>query len=142
MGTTLSANALAMRCMRVSLEEVMTDSAYQHMLPLASRLAQGFRALFKRHQLNWSVTELGARCEFQFCATSPRTGAQAEAAFHDSLQMALHLYLINRGILITPFHNMTLCCPQTSQADIDRLIGELDNALTQLLAIPGARVIS
>lgn len=141
MGTTLSANALAMRCMRVSLEEVMTEAAYQHMLPLASRLAQGFRALFKRHQLNWSVTELGARCEFQFCATSPRTGAQAEAAFHDSLQMALHLYLINRGILITPFHNMTLCCPQTSDADIDRLIGELDSALTTLLAIPGARVI-
>uniref|UniRef100_UPI0030080248 hypothetical protein n=1 Tax=Klebsiella pneumoniae TaxID=573 RepID=UPI0030080248 len=52
MGTTLSANALAMRCMRVSLEEVMTESAYQHMLPLASRLAQGFRALFKRLQLN------------------------------------------------------------------------------------------
>jgi glutamate-1-semialdehyde 2,1-aminomutase len=140
MGTTLSANALAMHCMRVSLEEVMTASAYQHMLPLASRLAQGFRALFKRHQLHWSVTELGARCEFQFCATSPRTGAQAEAAFHDSLQMALHLYLINRGILITPFHNMTLCCPQTSQADIDRLIDELDRALTTLLALPGARV--
>ena len=142
MGTTLSANALAMRCMRVSLEEVMTESAYQHMLPLASRLAQGFRALFKRHRLNWSVTELGARCEFQFCASPPRTGAQAEAAFHDSLQMALHLYLINRGILITPFHNMTLCCPQTSDADIDRLIAELDNALTTLLALPGARVIA
>ncbi|MEO8647432.1 MAG: aspartate aminotransferase family protein, partial [Pseudomonas sp.] len=67
---------------------------------------------------------------------------QAEAAFHDSLQMALHLYLINRGILITPFHNMTLCCPQTSSSDIDRLLVELDNALTTLLAIPGARVIS
>ena len=128
--------------MRVCLEEVMTESAYQHMLPLASGLAQGLRCLFKQHQLNWSVTELGARCEFQFCATSPRTGAQAEAAFHDSLQMALHLYLINRGILITPFHNMTLCCPQTSHADVNRLIEELDNALTTLLALPGARVIA
>ena len=56
--------------------------------------------------------------------------------------MALHLYLINRGILITPFHNMTLCYPQTSDADIDRLIAELDNALTTLLALPGARVIA
>jgi glutamate-1-semialdehyde 2,1-aminomutase len=56
--------------------------------------------------------------------------------------MALHLYLINRGILITPFHNMTLCCPQTRDADIDRLIAELDNALTTLLALPGARVIA
>ncbi len=53
--------------------------------------------------------------------------------------MALHLYLINRGILITPFHNMTLCCPSTSEADVDQLIATLDQAITELLAIPGAR---
>ena len=64
---------------------------------------------------------------------------EAEAAFHDELQMALHLYLINRGILITPFHNMTLCCPSTTEADVDRLIATLDQALGGLLAIPGAR---
>ncbi|MDH4610540.1 aspartate aminotransferase family protein [Pseudomonas sp. BN102] len=139
MGTTLSANALAMHCMRAHLESVMTEAAYAHMLPLATRLADGFRGLIHKHRLNWSVTELGARCEFQFCATPPKTGAEAEAAFHDSLQMALHLYLINRGILITPFHNMTLCCPDTSAADVDRLIATLDDALTELLAIPGAR---
>jgi glutamate-1-semialdehyde 2,1-aminomutase len=109
------------------------------MLPLAARLAEGLRGLIHKHGLNWSVTELGARCEFQFCATPPKTGAEAEAAFHDSLQMALHLYLINRGILITPFHNMTLCCPDTSAADVDRLIATLDDALSELLAIPGAR---
>jgi glutamate-1-semialdehyde 2,1-aminomutase len=85
------------------------------------------------------VTELGARCEFQFCPVPPTTGAEAEAAFHDELQMALHLYLINRGILITPFHNMTLCCPDTSEADVDRLIAILDEALTELLALPNAR---
>ncbi|MNN09587.1 Glutamate-1-semialdehyde 2,1-aminomutase [compost metagenome] len=139
MGTTLSANALAMHCMRANLESVMTEAAYAHMLPLAARLAEGFRGLIHKHGLNWSVTELGARCEFQFCATPPKTGAEAEAAFHDSLQMALHLYLINRGILITPFHNMTLCCPDTSAADVDRLIATLDDALSELLAIPGAR---
>jgi len=139
MGTTLSANALAMHCMRANLEEVMTESAYAHMLPLAARLAAGFRALIARHRLAWSVTELGARSEFQFCPRTPRNGAEAEAAFHDSLQMALHLYLINRGILITPFHNMTLCCPDTTAADVDRLIATLDAALTELLAMPGAR---
>ena len=139
MGTTLSANALAMRCMRVNLEQVMTPAAYEHMLPLAARLAAGLRTLVSKHGLNWSVTELGARCEFQFCATSPKTGAEAEAAFHDSLQMALHLYLINRGILITPFHNMTLCCPDTTSADVDMLLATLDEGLTELLAIPGAR---
>jgi glutamate-1-semialdehyde 2,1-aminomutase len=139
MGTTLSANALAMHCMRANLEQVMTPAAYAHMLPLAARLAAGFRRLIGKHALKWSVTELGARCEFQFCATAPRTGAEAEAAFHDELQMALHLYLINRGILITPFHNMTLCCPSTTEADVDRLIATLDQALGELLAIPGAR---
>ena len=139
MGTTLSANALAMHCMRANLEEVMTEAAYAHMLGLAARLADGFRALIARHDLAWSVTELGARSEFQFCPRTPRNGAEAEAAFHDSLQMALHLYLINRGILITPFHNMTLCCPDTTAGDVDRLLHTLDDALTELLAVPGAR---
>ena len=139
MGTTLSANALAMHCMRANLEEVMTQAAYDHMLPLAARLAEGFRGLIAKHDLKWSVTELGARCEFQFCATPPKTGAEAEAAFHDELQMALHLYLINRGILITPFHNMTLCSPATTAADVDRLIATLDEGLGELLAMPGAR---
>ena len=140
MGTTLSANALAMHCMRANLEQVMTDAAYAHMLPLAARLAAGLRKLISRHGLAWSVSELGARSEFQFCPVSPRTGAEAEAAFHDELQMALHLYLINRGILITPFHNMTLCCPDTTAEDVDRLIATLDEALETLLAIPGARL--
>jgi glutamate-1-semialdehyde 2,1-aminomutase len=139
MGTTLSANALAMHCMRANLEQVMTPAAYAHMLPLAAHLAEGLRTLIGKYTLNWTVTELGARCEFQFCPAPPRNGAEAEAAFHDSLQMALHLYLINRGILITPFHNMTLCCPHTSAADVDKLIATLDTALAELLAIPGAR---
>ncbi|MFK4132795.1 aspartate aminotransferase family protein [Pseudomonas luteola] len=140
MGTTLSANALAMHCMRANLEQVMTSAAYAHTLPLAKRLADGLRRLVAGHDLKWSVTELGARCEFQFCPAPPKTGAEAEAAFHDELQMALHLYLINRGILITPFHNMTLCCPDTTEADVDRLIATLDNALTDLLALPNARI--
>jgi glutamate-1-semialdehyde 2,1-aminomutase len=139
-GTTLSANALAMHCMRANLEQVMTEAAYAHMLALAERLADGFRALIGRHQLAWSVSQLGARCEFQFCAQPPKTGAQAEAAFHDSLQRALHLYLINRGVLITPFHNMTLCCPDTTAADVDLLLATLDEGLSELLATPGARL--
>lgn len=140
MGTTLSANALAMHCMRVNLEQVMTDAAYAHMLPLAAQLAEGYRALIAKHQLHWSVTELGARCEFQFCATPPRTGALAQAAFDDDLQQALHLYLINQGILITPFHNMTLCSPATTKAHVDKLLSTLDQGLSALLAYPNARL--
>ena len=140
MGTTLSANALAMHCMRANLTEVMTEAAYAHMLPLAQKLAAGYRALIAKHDLQWSVTELGARSEFQFCATSPRTGAEAEAAFDDPLQMAIHLYLINHGILITPFHNMTLCCPSTQQAHVDLLLNTLDQGLSELLSLPNARL--
>ncbi len=139
MGTTLSANALQLHAMVANLRDVMTDTAYDHMLALAARLATGLREVIANHELAWSVTELGARCEFQFRATPPRNGAEAEAAFHDNLQRALHLYLINRGMLITPFHNMTLCCPDTQPADVQRLISTLDAALTELLAEPDAR---
>ena len=116
------------------------DTAYQRMLGSAAQLAEGLRDLFAAHRLDWTTSELGARCEFQFRVHPPRNGAEAEAAFHDELQMAIHLYLINRGILITPFHNMTLCCPSTSAADVDKLISMLGQAITELLAIPGARL--
>lgn len=139
MGTTLSANALAMRALRTCLEAVATEAAHAHMQALAQRLALGLRALFAQHRLAWSVTELGARCEFQFCATPPRTGAAAEAAFHDRLQQVLHLGLLNRGVLLTPFHNMMLCSPATTVADVDQLLTQLDAVLCELLDQPGAR---
>lgn len=135
MGTTLSANALAMRCMRANLEEVMTEQAYTRMLQSANYLADGFQKMIERHQLPWSVTRLGARCEIQFCAQAPKNGKEAEAAFHDELQMLIHLYLINRGVLITPFHNMTLCCPQTNIVAIDKLIHAFDQAIQDLRAL-------
>ena len=30
------------------------------------------------------------------------------------VEQLLHLYLLNRGVLITPFHNMMLVSPQTT----------------------------
>ena len=82
--------------------------------------------------MTWSVTQIGARCEFQFCATPPRTGREAEAAFHDSLEKCIHLALLNRGVMITPFHNMILMCPQTTIGDVDRLVGALDETIGEL----------
>lgn len=140
MGTTLAANALAMRCLRTCLEEVMTEAAFSTMLTTSRLLADGLRELLRKHALPWSVSELGARSEFQFRAQPPRNGAAAEAAFHDDLQQALHLHLINRGILITPFHNMLLCCPDTGTCEVQRLLDALDQGLTTLLAMPGARL--
>ena len=138
MGTTLSANAFAMHAMRANLTSVMTEAAYAHMIPLAETLAKRLRAIIARHGAPWSITQIGARVEFQFCATPPRTGREAEHAFNDVLERCIHLYLLNRGVMITPFHNMMLICPHTTEVDVDRLIDALDACLTDLSALAKA----
>ena len=132
MGTTLSANAFAMHAMRANLAHVMTGAAYAHMIPLAERLSTNLKALIAKHQLPWSVTQIGARTEFQFCAKPPRTGREAEAAFSDPLEKCLHLSLLNRGVMITPFHNMILISPATTAADADRLVAALSETIDEL----------
>ncbi|MEO5796722.1 MAG: aspartate aminotransferase family protein [Rhodoferax sp.] len=121
-GTTLTANLLAMAAMRANLAEVMTDAAYAHMFGLAEQLALGLGQVIERHNLPWCVTRIGARTEFQFTPTPPRNGTQADAILDAALEKNIHLYLLNRGLLITPFHNMMLVCPSTTPADVDRLV--------------------
>jgi glutamate-1-semialdehyde 2,1-aminomutase len=123
-----------MRAMRVNLEQVMTRAAYAYMIPLAEKLAEGIRGLFAAAELPWSVTQIGSRCEFQFCATPPRNGSEAEAAMNPLLEETIHLYLLNRGIIITPFHNMMLVAPDTTTSHVDRLIGTLRECIKELLA--------
>ncbi|AOW15602.1 aminotransferase [Hydrogenophaga crassostreae] len=132
-GTTLTGNMLAMAAMRAALTEVITPAAYAHMLPLAERLANGIRGLIAKHGLPWCVTQVGARTEFQFAPTPPRNGAEAEGILDGELEHLIHLGLLNRGVMITPFHNMMLVCPQTSEADVDRLLAALDEVLTQIV---------
>ncbi|MBP6013398.1 MAG: aspartate aminotransferase family protein [Alphaproteobacteria bacterium] len=132
MGTTLSANAFAMHAMRANLAHVMTDAAYAHMTSLAEHLSANLHSLITKHQLPWVTTQIGARTEFQFCAKPPRTGREAEAAFHDELEKCIHLALLNRGVMITPFHNMILVCPQTTADDVDRLLRALDETIGEL----------
>jgi glutamate-1-semialdehyde 2,1-aminomutase len=132
MGTTLSANAFAMHAMRANLQHVMTEATYDGMIARARRLKAGIDDVLRARGLAWSVTQIGSRCEFQFCPVPPRTGRQAEAAFHDDLEKCLHLGLMNRGVMITPFHNMMLVCPQTSNADIDRLTQALSDMIDEL----------
>ena len=132
MGTTLSANAFAMHAMRANLAHVMTDAAYAHMIPLAERLRDRLNALIRERGLPWSVTQIGARTEFQFCEKQPRTGREAEAAFHDALEKSIHLSLLNRGVMITPFHNMILVSPATTADDVDRLVAALAETLNEL----------
>jgi glutamate-1-semialdehyde 2,1-aminomutase len=134
MGTTLAGSALAMAAMRVNLERVMTQAAYDHMLPLSKKLADGMAAAIAKRNLPWHVSHVGARAEFVCAARPPRNGTEAAAAMHGELEHAIHLFLLNRGVVITPFHNMTLVCPHTSAADVERLVSVLGDCLDLLLA--------
>ncbi len=132
-GTTLSANALAITAMHAMLGHVITHDGYAHMLALAKRLVQGIEATIHHHRLPWHVVNVGARVEF-VCAERPSTnGSEARAAMNHRLEAAIHLYLANRGILLAPFHNMMLLSPVTTEEQVDRLVHELNNAVGELL---------
>jgi glutamate-1-semialdehyde 2,1-aminomutase len=133
-GTTLTGNMLAMAAMRAALTEVITPAAYAHMLPLAERLAQGIRGLIERHGLLWCVTQVGARTEFQFTPTPPSNGSEADAILDGELEHLIHLGLLNRGVMITPFHNMMLVCPQTTASDVEKLLSALDEVVSAIVA--------
>jgi glutamate-1-semialdehyde 2,1-aminomutase len=122
MGTTLSANALALAAMRATLEHVMTTAAYARMDRLAAMLGQGLDATIERLRLPWHVVRVGARVEF-VCAAAPlRNGTGAAAAHAPALERAIHLGLLNDRCLIAPFHNMMLLCPATTPEQVQRLI--------------------
>ena len=125
-GTTLSGNALAMAAMRAMLSEVMTPAAYARMLSGAQRLVEGLTSVIANRNLPWSVAHVGARVELVFADPPPRNAEQMRKALDPELLAALHLWLINRGVLIAPFHNMMLVSPVTEDASIDRLIAAVD----------------
>lgn len=133
-GTTLAGSMMILAAMHATLTEVATPVAYEHMLTLAATLEHGLNTLLARHTLPWCITRIGARLELQFCAKAPVNAKEARAAQHDELEHAIHLYLLNRGVLLTPFHNMMLVCPETSPADIDTLLQVLDDCLNALNA--------
>jgi glutamate-1-semialdehyde 2,1-aminomutase len=132
MGTTLSANALALAAMRATLCEVMSVAAYAHMERLAGSLASGLQEIIARHALPWHVVRVGARVEF-ICAPGPlRNGTEAEAAHFPALERAIHLSLLNRGCLIAPCPNMMLACPATSPAQVTALLAAFDEVVSSL----------
>ncbi len=133
-GTTLSANALAITAMHAMLGQVITRGAYAHMLSITDLLVSQLNAVIAKHGVNWHVSHVGARVELVCSANPPRNGSEARAAMDHVLESTIHLYLANRGILLAPFHNMMLVSPVTQAAQIDRLAAELNNALTELLA--------
>jgi len=132
-GTTLAGSLLALAALRASLDEVMTDAAWAAMRDAAARLETALQDVLHRHALPWSLTRLGARMELQFCRTPPRDAQQARAAGDDPLERALHLYLLNRGLVVTPFHNMLLVPPMTTPGDVAALAAALDDFVGEAL---------
>jgi glutamate-1-semialdehyde 2,1-aminomutase len=118
-GGTLAGNALSVAAMRATLGEVLTDEAFDGMIAVATRFTAGVRSVLDSRRLPWTIAQLGARAEYRFCPEPPHTGGQSEAAADTELDEYLHLFMINRGILMTPFHNMALMCPATTEADAD-----------------------
>jgi glutamate-1-semialdehyde aminotransferase len=118
-GGTLAGNALSLAAMRATLEHVLTPAAFEHMIPLAQRFADGVAAQIRASQLPWNVTRLGCRAEYTFTPRPPHNGAESYAASDFELERFLHLYALNRGVLLTPFHSMALMCPATTESDID-----------------------
>jgi len=118
-GGTLAGNALSIAAMRATLERVLTQAAYVHTIPLAKRFEQGVLSVIEEYQLPWHITRLGCRAEYWFQPTPPRDGSEANASMDEELVSYMHLAALNRGIMLTPFHNMALISPDTTEADID-----------------------
>ena len=102
-----------------TLGEVLTEEAFTHTCALAERWADGVRSVVEAAGLEWSVTRLGCRAEYRFAPDGVRNGTEAHAAGDPELERFLHLYALNRGVLMTPFHNMALMAPTTTEADVD-----------------------
>jgi glutamate-1-semialdehyde 2,1-aminomutase len=131
-GTTLSGNMMTLAAIHATLTEVATEAAYTHIRALARLLEQQLNNAINAHKLPWNISRMGARLELQFCATSPQNAAQARNAQNDTIESAIHLYLLNRGVLLTPFQNMMLICPATTKADVNKLVSVFNECLDTL----------
>jgi glutamate-1-semialdehyde 2,1-aminomutase len=132
-GGTLAGNPLSVAAMRATLGEVLTDDVWTHTSALAERFGDAVQSVIDRSALPWSVSRLGARVEYRFCNPAPRTGGESAAAADDDLDDFLHVYLANRGVLMTPFHNMALMSPATIETDVDAHTEVFTSAVAELV---------
>ena len=119
-GGTLAGNALSLAAMRATLTKVLTREAFDRMIPMAERWTAGVQKVIDDFGLPWHVTRLGCRAEYLFGPNEPKNGTEAHDAMDFELERFMHLYAMNRGILLTPFHNMALMCPETTAGDVDQ----------------------
>lgn len=133
-GGTLAGNALSLAAVRATLEEVLTEAAYERMIALAGRYEQGVSEVIDAEGLPWTVTRLGCRVEYMFAPERPRSGGEAAAAMDGALDSLMHLYMLNRGLLFTPFHMMALISPATIETDVDAHTSAFAEAAAELVA--------
>jgi glutamate-1-semialdehyde 2,1-aminomutase len=131
-GGTLAGNALSLAAMRAALTEVLTKESYARTIPLAERFEAGVREAIELHGAPWHVTRLGSRVEYTFMPEQPHSGGEAAAGHDDELELLLHLYALNRGVLMTPFHNMALMGPTTTKEQVDLHTTVFSEALDEL----------
>ena len=132
-GGTLAGNALSLAAMRATLGEVLTDEAFERMIGLGERFEHGVQEVIESRSLPWHVTRLGCRVEYLFRPDVARDGAMAAAGQDEHLDALIHLYMLNRGILMTPFHNMSLMSPATTADDVDRHTEVFGQAADELI---------
>jgi len=131
-GGTVAANVLSLAAARATLAQVLTDEAFERMIALGERFERGVGDAIEEHGLPWHVTRLGCRVEYLFRPERPRTGSEAAAGGNALLDRLIHLYALNRGILLTPFHNMALMSPATTEEDVDRHTAVFNEAAGEL----------
>ncbi len=131
-GGTLAGNALSMVAMRATLEKVLTKESFDQMIPMAGRWTAGVEKAIGDFSVPWHVTRLGCRAEYLFSPHRPRNGTEAHDAMDFELERFMHLYAMNRDILLTPFHNMALMSPVTTTGDIDQHTRVFRDALREL----------
>ncbi len=133
-GGTLAGNPVSVAAMRATLEHVLTDEAFTHMIDTATYFTDGVDALFDQYDLPWAINQLGARAEYRFARPYPLNGTAAAEAADGELEDMIHLYLANRGIMLTPFHNMALMAPMTTRADVDAHHAAFEECIRELTA--------
>ena len=131
-GGTLAGNSLSMAAMRATLGEVLTAEAFDHMIALCTSYTEGVQQVLDKYDVPWTISQLGARAEYRFVRPAPLNGSASAAASDDDLDEYMHLYMCNRGILMTPFHNMALMCPVSKQSDVDRHTELFEQAIAEL----------
>jgi glutamate-1-semialdehyde 2,1-aminomutase len=132
-GGTLAGNALSAAAARATLEHVLTEENFARMIDLSTRFTEGVQATLDRERMPWCIVQLGARAEYRFCAEVPINGGASFLANDLDLDEYLHTYMANRGILMTPFHNMALMCPDTIATDVDRHTDVFAQAVAELV---------